>query len=215
MLVAKVATLTPEKRLERIREWLASHEIFESVATHIDDILTNLTFGVLADRFEQALQDLASALGFESDRPGKEWKEGPDNLWGLRDDEYLLFECKSEVDLTRAEINTGETDQMNKSSAWFNRHYPGSTVSRVLIIPPHKLASAAAFNEYVLVMCKQHLDQLTKNVRGFFNEFRKVDLRDLSENKIDEHLRTHKLTVDDLINAYSRKPIAHKALRIP
>lgn len=82
MLFSKVQTPTPEKRLERIREWLSSHELFENVATHIEDILTNLTFGVTADRFEQALQSLAGALGFESDRPDKEWKEGPDNLWG-------------------------------------------------------------------------------------------------------------------------------------
>jgi hypothetical protein len=59
-------------------------------------------------------------------------------------------------------------------------------------------------------MGKQHLDQLTKNVRGFFNEFRKSDLQDLSENRIEEHLRTHNLAVDDLSGAYGQKPIAHK-----
>lgn len=211
MLFSKVATLTPEKRLDRIKEWLASHEIFENTATHLDAILTHLSFGVMADRFEQALQDLAEALGFESDRPDKEWKEGPDNLWGLRDDQYLLFECKSEVELTRAEINKRETDQMNRSSAWFKRYYPGSDVARILIIPPRKLASGAALNDDVLIMSKKHLDHLTKNVRGFFNEFRTVDLRDLSENKIEGHLRTHKLTVNDLTSAYGEKPIAHKA----
>lgn len=212
MLFSKVPTLTPEKRLERIKEWLASHELFENVATQLDAILTHLSFGVIADRFEQALQDLAGAVGFESDRPDKEWKGGPDNLWGLRDDQFLLFECKSEVELARAEINKRETDQMNRSSAWFKRYYPGSIVTRVLIIPPRKLASGAALNDDVLIMGKKQLDQLTKNVRGFFNEFRKVDLRDLSENKIEEHLRTHKLTVDDLTSAYGQKPIAHKAL---
>src|ERR1019366_7934080 len=97
-------------------------------------------------------------------------------------DQYLLFECKSQVELTRAEINKGETDQMNRSSSWFKRHYAGSTVTRVLIIPTRKLASAAALNDDVLIMGKQQLDQLTKNVRGFFNEFRKSDLQDLSEN---------------------------------
>ena len=212
MIVSKVPTLTPQKRLERIKEWLASHELFEDVATQIDAILTCLSFGVVADRFEQALQDLASALGFESDRPDKEWKEGPDNLWGLRDDQYVLFECKSEVEVNRTEINKRESDQMNRSSAWFKRYYPSSTVSRVMVIPPRKLASGAALNDDVIIMGKKQLDQLTKNVRGFFNEFRTVNLRDLSESKIEEHLRTHKLTADDLTSAYGQKPIAHKAL---
>ncbi len=208
MLVTKVQTLTPQRRLERIREWLTSHDMFENVSTHVDDILTNLRFGVIADRFEHAIQELATALGFENDRPDKEWKAGPDNLWGLRNNEYLLFECKSEVELTRAEINKRETDQMNRSSAWFKRYYPGSAVTRVLIIPPQKLASAAALTDEVLVMRKKQLDQLTQNVRGFFSEFRTADLRDLSESKIDAHLRKHKLTTEDLITKYGQKPIA-------
>jgi replicative superfamily II helicase len=210
MLFTKVQPLTPEKRLERIREWLSSHELFESVATHIEDILTNLAFGVIADRFEQALQSLAAALGFESDRPDKDWKEGPDNLWGLREDQYLLFECKSEVELTRAEVNKRETEQMNRSSAWFKRYYPGSAVTRILIIPPHTLASGAALNEEVSIMCKRQLDQLAKNIRSFFSEFRTADLHDLSEKKIYDHLRAHKLTVEDLITQYGRKPVAYK-----
>lgn len=211
MLFIKVQTLSPESRIERIKEWLGSNELFENIATQIDAIVTPLSFGVSADRFEHALQELAGALGFEGDRPGKEWKEGPDNLWGLREDQYLLFECKSEVDLRRAEIDHRETEQMNRSSAWFKRYYPGSAVTRVLIIPTRKLASNAGLNDDVLIMCKKHLDELTKNVRGFFNEFRKVDLRDISEKKIDEYLRTHQLTVDDLAGAYGQKPIARKA----
>lgn len=211
MLFTKVQPLTPEKRLERIREWLSSHELFENVAMHLEDILTNLVFGVMADRFEQALQSLATALGLESDRPEKEWKEGPDNLWGLREDQYVLFECKSEVELTRAEINKRETEQMNRSSAWFKRYYAGSTVTRILIIPTYVLASGAALNEDVFIMTKKHLDQLTRNVRGFFNEFRTSDLRDLSEKKINEHLRTHKLSVEDLTTEYGRKPLAFRS----
>jgi replicative superfamily II helicase len=208
MLFSKVPTLTPEKRLERIKEWLASHELFENVATELDAIMTNLSFGVMAERFEQALKDLATALGFESDRPDKEWKEGPDNLWGLRDDEFLLFECKSEVEITRAEINKRESDQMNRSSAWFRRYYPGSSVTRIQIIPTHKLAPDAAYNDEVVVMRKRQLDLLTQNVCNFFNEFRSVDLGDLSESKIETNLHTHKLTVADLTSIYGQKPIA-------
>jgi hypothetical protein len=210
MLFSKVQTLTPAKRLERIKQWLVSHEHFENVATELDETTTNLSFGIMAERFEQALKNLATALGFESDRPDKEWKEGPDNLWGLRGDEFLLFECKSEVELTRAEINKRESDQMNRSSAWFKRYYPESTVTRIQIIPTHKLAPDAAYNEDVLIMRKKHLDLLTQNVRNFFNEFHSVDLQDLSENKIEANLHRHKLTVSDLISLYGQKPIALK-----
>jgi replicative superfamily II helicase len=210
MIFTKVKTLTPDMRLERIHTWMKSHDSFENMASQIDDILTTLTFSVIADRFEQALQEIASALGFESDRPEKEWKAGPDNLWGLRDNQYILFECKSEVEITRAEINKGETDQMNRSSAWFKRYYPGSAVTRILIIPPKKLAVGAALIDDVLIMGKKQLNELTKNIRNFFNEFRTSDLRDLSNKRIDKLIRTHKLAVEDLIASYGQKPRAHK-----
>lgn len=208
MVFSKVSTLTPERRTERIRAWLADQDNFESVAAQVEAILTNLSFGISADRFEQALKELASVLGFESDRPDKEWKEGPDNLWGLRDNQYLLFECKSEVELTRAEVNKRESDQMNRSSAWFNRRYPGATVTRILIIPTRRVSTGAAFNDAVMIAGKRQLERLVKNVRGFFGEFRTVDLRDLSVDKINQHLRVHKLTVDDLVTEYCEKPMA-------
>lgn len=210
MEVTKVGTLTPEKRIEKIKNWISSHELFENVATHLDDILTNLTFGVVADRFEQALQDVATAIGFESDRPDKEWKEGPDNLWGLRDDEYLLFECKDEVVLNRAEINEHETEQMNRSASWFKRYYPGSAVTRIIIIPTNRLAKDAGLNDEVFVMRKKQLDLLSKNIRSFFLEFAASDLRDISEVKIAQHIRTHKLTVEALRTEYAQKPVAFK-----
>lgn len=208
MIVTKIPTLTPEKRLERIKDWLVSHEIFENVAIAVDDIFTDLSFGVRSDKFEAAMQDLATALGFASDRPDNEWKEGPDNLWGLRDNEYLLFEDKNEVGMLRAEINKDETDQMNRSSAWFGRHYPGSGVTRIIIVPTKKVASAAAFTDEVFIMTKRGLDLLTKNVKGFFNEFRSADLRDLSLKRINEHLIAHKLTANDLTTKYAEKPVA-------
>ena len=73
------------------------------MAVTASDILGRLRFGVKADDFERALDELSRALGFAGERPDKEWKEGPDNLWALDDTRYLVIECKSEVDVT-AEI---------------------------------------------------------------------------------------------------------------
>jgi hypothetical protein len=58
----------------------------------------------MADKFEQAFHELAKILGFPSQRPDKEWKEGPDNLWKINDNQYLLVECKNNVEATRSEI---------------------------------------------------------------------------------------------------------------
>ena len=80
---------------------------------------------------------------------GGEWKEGPDNLWALDATQYLLFECKSEVDINRAEINRREAEQMNRSSAWFGKHYAGMRVKRLIIHPSNTVPSSAAFTHEV------------------------------------------------------------------
>jgi hypothetical protein len=102
MVISKIRTLS-QKRVENIINFVKEFGTFDELSLAIDEILGNLRFKVKADSFEKALNDLARSLGLEGQRPDKEWKAGPDNLWGLRDNEYLLFECKSEVMIDRAE----------------------------------------------------------------------------------------------------------------
>lgn len=176
------------------------------MSLYIDEILGNLRFGVRADTFEKALNDLAFALGFAGQRPDKEWKAGPDNLWALRDDEYLLFECKNEVRIDRADINKDETGQINNASAWFKQHYAGAKVKRILIIPTKTFSKGSGFNEEVEIMRVNSLRRLTKNVKAFFNEFRNLDFNNLSESKVQGYIDAHKLDVQSLLTEYSEQP---------
>lgn len=208
MEFSQIVSPVAQRRVQNVIGWLSTQETFDVAQVRVSEILSALQFGVVADRFEQALDDLGQALGFACDRPDKEWKEGPDNLWGLRDDEYLLFECKSQVETDRSAINKDESDQMNKSSAWFDRHYPGMKVKRIMIIPTRKVASAAAFREEVDVMRTPQLTKLAKNVLAFFAEFRGVDLKDLSDRRVQDLLEFHKLGVSNLLSDYSEKVYA-------
>src|SRR5207248_2805140 len=96
--------LVSQKRVSNIKTWLRSFENNEAMLLTAEEIVGNLEFGVSANDFEDAFQKLGAALGFASQRPDKEWKEGPDNLWALKDGAYLLAECKSEVASDRKEI---------------------------------------------------------------------------------------------------------------
>jgi replicative superfamily II helicase len=197
---------TSQKRAERILTWIDKHASFEAMIAVVDDLLSGLRFGARAEVFEQALHDLGQALGFACERPDAEWKEGPDNLWALREREYLLVECKSEVETTRAEINKQETGQINNACAWFAREYRGARATNVMVIPARRIAKAAGFNEAVVLLRESNLRSLTGNVRRFFGEFRTLDLRDVSEAKIQKLLQQHRLETSDVQSSYYEAP---------
>lgn len=198
-------TVISQKRMEIIVSWVSGYEEYAQLEIAIADILGSLVFGTKADRFEQALDELSRALGFAGERPDKEWKEGPDNLWALEDLQYILWECKNGVLITRSEINKQESGQMNNSSAWFAKNYSGMKVKRVLIHPTHKVGKSAAFNDDVEVMTGNELKKFVKNIREFFKAFETLNFRDLSTSHIQELVDTYKLSVTDLLTNYTRK----------
>jgi replicative superfamily II helicase len=203
-----VSRLEPiaQRRAERILAWVRQYPDHGALMAVIDEIVGALRFGTRAETFERALHELGGALGFACERPDKEWKAGPDNLWALRDSEYLLVECKSEVEVTRVEISKHETGQMNNASAWFAREYPGAKVTRVLVIPARKLGNAAGFTDEVWLLRDQKMRMLTRNVRRFFAEFGGLDLRDVSEAKVQTLLAQHHLQTEDLQGYYYETP---------
>ena len=198
-------TIQSQGRVERISAWVAAHGSYTELDVSISDILGRLVFGVKADKFEAALQELSRTLGFAGERPDKEWKEGPDNLWALDATQYLLWECKNEVDLDRAEINKREAEQMNRSAAWFEKHYQGMAVKRVIVHPTNTVQSAAAFTHEAEAVRETELKKLVKAVREFFKAFEALDFKDLSTAHIQKLINAHKLAVSNFLNDYSKK----------
>jgi len=202
--VVKLSVIS-QKRMERIAEWIRNFEDYAHLDIALTDILGSLVFGAKADKFEQALDELSRALGFAGERPDKVWKEGPDNLWALEDAQYLLWECKNEVEIRRSEINKRETEQMNSSSAWFEKNYENMQVKRVMIHPTYKVSKPAAFTCEVEVMTEDELKKFIKCIREFFKAFESINLKDLSIPHIQKLVDTYKLSVSDLLKKYSRK----------
>ena len=198
-------TLVSQGRMERIKKWVRQFDDYAQLDVGLSDILSRLVFGTKADKFEQALDEVSRALGFAGERPDKEWKEGPDNLWAIDDTQYVLWECKNEVETIREEITKREAEQMNRSAAWFDKHYAGMKVKRVLIHPAYVVASAAAFTHDVDAMRDSELKRFVKQIREFFRAFESLNFKDLSEQHIQRLVNSHKLSVSDLLTGYTKK----------
>jgi hypothetical protein len=202
--VAKL-TVVSQGRVETIMSWVRKFETYEQLEIVLSDILGRLVFGTKADKFEHALDEVSRAIGFAGERPDKEWKEGPDNLWALDDTQYILWECKSEVEVNRSEINKREAEQMNRSSAWFEKHYAGMKVKRIIVHPAGAIASAASFTHEVEGMREAELRRLVKQLREFFKSFEAFNFKDMSATKIQQLIDAHGLSISSLLTQTTKK----------
>lgn len=194
-----------ENRIKRIQEWIKEHKDFEDLILSVDGILSNLEFGISADKFEYALKELGIILGFISERPDKEIKKGPDNLWCGVSNEFFLFECKSEVNIDRNDINKHEVSQMNSHCGWFDSQYGVAPVKRIIIIPTKNVSYHADFTHKVEVMRRGKLKSLRASVKAFFKEFSKYEIDSISDERIQKSLNLHKLDIESLKSNYSEK----------
>lgn len=200
-----------QSRLMRIKEWLGQHKNYEELILAVNGVLSDLHFNVGADKFELALKELGTMLGFLSERPDKVIKKGPDNLWCGVGNQYFIFECKSEVLTERTEITKSEGGQMNTHCAWFESEYGDAPVKRILIHPTKNLSYHANFTHEVQIMRRGKLKELRQNVLGFFKEFKNYSLGSMVDTSIQEYLDSNNLDMNSLLNVYSEEYFHKKA----
>lgn len=195
-----------ESRIQRIQQYMTEFDNYPELMVNVEGVLGDLEFGSLSEKFESALKELGLMLGFLSERPDKEIKKGPDNLWCGVGNQYFIFECKNEVKADREEINKHEAGQMNTHCAWFEGEYgKDAPVKRIMIAPTKDLSYHGDFTHDVEIMRRGTLKKLRQNVKSFFKEFSKFEIQSLTDEKVQKFLQTHHLDIDSLTNEYSEK----------
>ena len=134
----------------------------------VEALANSLSFGVNHSRFEAAWAQLGTILGFTSGRPEEELGKGPDGLWAMAENHYLLAEIKNEVELDRTEIHQSEAEQMSNSANWFEKEYGKETpVVLLMVHPARHLANSAYPPVPTVVMTPKKLDELDVRLRAF------------------------------------------------
>ena len=202
VMYSKISFLN-ENRMLRFRKNISKYDSFEEFNLHINEVIENLSFGVDAEKFESSLKKLGEFLGYVSQRPDKEIRKGPDNLWCVSNKKYVFFECKSEVDDNRNAIKKSEAGQFNNHCGWFKDEYGDLVdVLRIMIIPTRKLAHDADFSEKVFVMRRKGLKKLKDNLKKFVKEIKKYELDSLSDERIQGYLDMYKLNIESFTENY-------------
>ena len=189
----------------QFQKGLNKAEATQLAKTIQNEIGTDITMGT-TDAFEAALKDVGALLGYVSQRPDKEIRKGPDNLWCGSNDHYLLFECKSEVSGTRQEITKHEAGQMNNHCAWFEDQYgPNANVDRFMIISTKTLSYEGDFTHKVKIIRPNKLKILKDQIKGFIKELKPFSLDEISDDTLHEFLTLHHLNVEDFSEQYSEE----------
>lgn len=171
---------------------------------YIDGVLSNLCIGSEYEKFEEALNQIGTILGFACSRPDKETGGyGPDNLWAIDSSKYLVIECKTEA--TTQTIKKDYCNQLSGSVNWFKENYVYPNECIPIMVHPSKVVDAVASpDENMRVITEKELEYFRKNIRDFYSSLcQNGNVSDVS--KINELLRMYKLRKDDIINMYTVK----------
>lgn len=198
------ASCIHDERMKRIKQFIEKYENFNELNMAVNEILDNLSFGVNADKFESALKSVGEMLGFVSQRPDSEIGKGPDNLWCGGPKDFCFFECKSEVEETRNEINKHEAGQMNSHCGWFQDQYNDiEPIGRFLIIATKELSYYANFTHDVRIIRRGKLRKLCEQVKGFIWELKDLKLDEIAEETLQKLIDTYNLNMQNLVSDYS------------
>ena len=193
---------------QRILNALIKHIDYSELSIHLDEQLSNLSFGVEAEKFEHAFFEIGKLLGYSSQRPDKEIRQGPDVLWCVSNNRYVLIECKSEVAESRRAISKSEAGQMEEHVGWFEAEY-GTDIEalHILAIPTATLASDAYFSREVQIIRKGSLEKFKRKIKEFFKEFRTYNFNSLDVDFIQDKLVAHNMCDDFFIKSFLEKYI--------
>ena len=184
----------PASSIEQIVKKMKSFGDFLEYKIAVDSLLSNLTFGVSAKKFEKALQELGTLLGYVSTRPDNQYKSGPDNLWEYSNNHYLLFECKSEKIQSNVEITKDEVGQMSNHIAWFKKNYGRDEIVKYIFIHPVTIISKLAnIDDDIYSINRTSLEKLKDNIRSFLQEFERIDFSSISNDFVLSALKSNKL----------------------
>lgn len=165
----------------------------------VNGLLDDLDWGEEGSkRFEAAMKDLGSFLGFGSHRPEEDVGRGPDNLWALGGLKYLVIECKSGAE-SASKISKGDTNQLNGSIVWFSEKYDKTcSMTPIMVHPKTVFEHAASPHADIRIVNRPGLKKLRESVRaysvalatsGAFND----------ANEVEKQLQHHKLSAANIV----------------
>jgi replicative superfamily II helicase len=125
---------TPGKQSEAIAKRLMQYDRRGSMLADFEDAISDLVPHASPRRYETALANLGSYLGFDADRPEQIHGVGPDVLWRTDAPFDFVIEAKNEKQ-DENPLYKKDHAQLLEAEHWFHGAYPGRESIRVSALP--------------------------------------------------------------------------------
>lgn len=164
-------------------------------------VLDRLTFQPdTSDLFEAAVADLASFLGFTSQRPDRDYQRGPDVLWGIGGLKYFVIECKNGV--TSSTISKHDAGQLASAMHWFIQSYDQTSVATPLLIhPTHIVNYHGVAHPETRVITIEKLSDLKSSLYNFITSITKST--NFDDKGVMKLLMAQNLTADRFLDKFT------------
>jgi hypothetical protein len=158
----------PGKQSATIVARLLEYERRGAMIADFDEAVAELVPEASAGRYEEALANLGTFLGFEAERPEKVHDVGPDVLWRTDGAFDFVIEAKSEKDEDNP-LYKKDHAQLLQAEHWFRGAYPGRGAVRVSALP-QAMADAKATPAGSFALRLNEITKLVGTLRGVLLE---------------------------------------------
>lgn len=190
----------PGSQARAIAKKIGGYRLRQGYLQSFEEVVSNLHQDATANRFEQALCDLATMIGLSSERHDVDG-EGPDVLWLLPERVGLVIEAKSRKKEKNA-LTKEQHGQLLVAAEWFAKEYPGYDCVRVCVHPKNQATrSAVAGASHALTFEK--LMSLVSDARLLLSSLceSQLDVESL-EMECNRQLESSNLRSDRIVNNY-------------
>lgn len=144
----------------------------------VESINSNLIFSENThNEFENNINELAYHIGFDGSMPEKEINKGPDNLWNLGKNTYLIIECKNET--TTEYISKKDCGQLEVSINWGKKQFGDDSKCIGIMIHKSKIMDYSAFPRgEVRIITEIELEKIKNNIVQFAKKLQTVTFKD-------------------------------------
>lgn len=200
-----------EEQASQVLSFIKQFSTAQDFKIYFESILDDLQFNpdIHHSKFEFSLAEVGRLIGFHAQEPEKDFGNGPDVLWAMTDNHFLVLEAKSRA--IHDEITRDNIGQLLQSGEWFKKTYGNAAkYNLVTLQSPSIKGWNVNPSENTRVIGESSLLLLKDNLRLFAEGIINFGCRSATNHEIVKLLGTHSFTPLGFRKVYLKPIVAKK-----